>query len=80
MTTALASQLVAGQFPQWAALPVTPIDSDGNDNTTFRLGDKMLVRLPTADQYTLQVEKEQRWLPVLAAQLPFPIPEPLAKG
>jgi len=26
------------------------------------------------------VYKEHRWLPVLAAQLPLPIPEPLAKG
>jgi aminoglycoside phosphotransferase (APT) family kinase protein len=80
ITTALASRLVAGQFPQWAALRLTPSDSDGNDNTTFRLGEEMLVRLPTADRYTLQVDKEHRWLPILAAQLPLPIPKPLAKG
>ena len=27
-----------------------------------------------------QVEKEHRWLPILARQLPLPIPEPVAKG
>src|SRR5271154_5510117 len=27
-----------------------------------------------------QVDKEHRWLPVLAPQLPLPVPEPLAKG
>jgi aminoglycoside phosphotransferase (APT) family kinase protein len=30
--------------------------------------------------YVEAVEKEQRWLPVLAGQLPLPIPEPLAMG
>lgn len=40
----------------------------------------MTIRLPTGDWYARQVEKEQRWLPVLAPQLPLPIPEPLAEG
>jgi aminoglycoside phosphotransferase (APT) family kinase protein len=80
ITTELASRLVAGQFPRWADLPIRPVDSDGNDNTTFRLGGGMSVRLPTADRYAPQVDKEHRWLPILAAQLPLPIPEPLAKG
>lgn len=80
MTPSLVSRLVAAQFPQWADLRVTPVESDGNDNTTFRLGDAMSVRLPSADRYTPQVDKEHRWLPILAAHLPFPIPEPLAKG
>jgi aminoglycoside phosphotransferase (APT) family kinase protein len=80
ITTALASRLVAGQFPQWADLPVTRVEPDGNDNVTFRLGDEMSVRLPSADRYAPQVDKEHRWLPILAAQLPLSIPEPLAKG
>ena len=40
----------------------------------------MSVRLPSAARYALQVEKEQRWLPILAPQLPLPIPVPLAMG
>jgi aminoglycoside phosphotransferase (APT) family kinase protein len=36
--------------------------------------------LPTGDWYAQQVDKEQRWLPVLAPQLPLPIPEPVAQG
>ena len=71
---------VAGQFPQWADLPITPVAVNGWDNTTFRLGEQMSVRLPSADSYVAQVDKEQRWLPVLAGQLPLPIPQPLAKG
>jgi len=80
ITPALVSRLVAAQFPQWAHLPVTPVELDGWDNTTFRLGDDMSVRLPTADSYAPQVDKEHRWLPILAGHLPLPIPEPLAKG
>jgi aminoglycoside phosphotransferase (APT) family kinase protein len=80
ITPALASGLVASQFPMWADLPVRPVAADGWDNTTFRLGDHMSVRLPSADCYTQQVDKEHRWLPVLAGQLPLPVPMPLAKG
>jgi aminoglycoside phosphotransferase (APT) family kinase protein len=76
----LVSRLVAAQFPQWARLPVTPVEPNGWDNRTFRLGPDMLVRLPSAERYAAQVAKEQRWLPVLARQLPLPIPTPLAGG
>jgi aminoglycoside phosphotransferase (APT) family kinase protein len=80
ITPALVTRLVAMQFPQWAHLPVTPVDLDGHDNTTFRLGDELSVRLPSDDAYVPQVDKEHRWLPILALQLPLPIPEPLARG
>jgi aminoglycoside phosphotransferase (APT) family kinase protein len=40
----------------------------------------MSVRLPSSRAYVEQVEKEHRWLPILAPQLPLPIPEPLAMG
>jgi aminoglycoside phosphotransferase (APT) family kinase protein len=80
ITPAVAARLVATQFPQWADLPVAPVALDGWDNTTFRLGDELSVRLPSADAYVAQVEKERRWLPILAPQLPLPIPEPVAIG
>jgi aminoglycoside phosphotransferase (APT) family kinase protein len=80
ITPALVSRLVEAQFPQWAGLPVTPVELDGWDNTTFRLGEEMSVRLPSAERYAAQVDKEHRWLPILARQLPLAIAEPLAKG
>ncbi|HYS32109.1 MAG TPA: aminoglycoside phosphotransferase family protein [Streptosporangiaceae bacterium] len=80
ITADLVSRLIAAQFPQWAGLPVRPVELDGWDNTTFRLGEDMSVRLPSGDKYVLQVDKEHRWLPVLAPRLPLPIPQPLAKG
>lgn len=76
----LAGRLVAAQFPQWADLPVRPVAQGGWDNRTFHLGERMIVRLPSAERYAAQVEKEQRWLPRLAHGLPLPIPEPLAMG
>jgi aminoglycoside phosphotransferase (APT) family kinase protein len=76
----LVSRLVSTQFPQWADLPIKPVEFDGWDNTTFRLGEDMSVRLPSAERYILQVDKEHRWLPKLASHLPLPIPVPLVKG
>lgn len=76
----LAHRLVAAQFPDWADLPVRGVSDQGWDNQTYHLGDAMLVRLPSAEEYALAVEKEHRWLPSLAEQLPLPIPAPLAQG
>ena len=76
----LARRLVDRQFPHWAGLPIRPVELSGWDNRTFRLGDELSVRLPSGDGYRLQVEKEQRWLPVLAPRLPLPVPVPVALG
>ncbi|WP_426503862.1 aminoglycoside phosphotransferase family protein [Dactylosporangium sp. McL0621] len=73
-------RLIAEQFPRWAHLPVRPVAVNGWDNQTFHLGDRMSVRLPTAREYALAVDKEHRWLPMLAQHVPVPIPRPLAKG
>jgi aminoglycoside phosphotransferase (APT) family kinase protein len=77
---ALARALVASQFPQWAHLPLRRVANDGWDNRSFRLGEEMVVRLPSAEPYAAQVAKEHQWLPVLTAALSFPIPKPLALG
>jgi aminoglycoside phosphotransferase (APT) family kinase protein len=80
ITPALVECLVREQFAQWAHLPVTPVEHDGWDNASFRLGDELSVRLPSSEHYAAQVDKEHRWLPVLAPYLPLPIPRPVAKG
>lgn len=76
----LVRRLVAAQFPRWADLPIKPVQFGGWDNKTFHLGEEMSVRLPSAQGYAAQVEKEHRWLPRLAPLLPLPIPVPLAMG
>lgn len=73
-------RLVSSQFPQWADLPIAPVANGGWDNLTFHLGSDMVLRLPSASEYAEAVEKEHRWLPVLAPRLPLPVPVPLAQG
>lgn len=77
---ALVKRLIAAQFPQWSDLAVTPVEVDGWDNRTYRLGNDMTVRLPTAAGYVPAVAKESRWLPRLAAALPVTIPDVLGEG
>jgi aminoglycoside phosphotransferase (APT) family kinase protein len=77
---AVVHRLVADQFPQWKDLPIRPIIPGGWDNRTFRLGEQMLIRMPSAVCYAGQVEKEQHWLPKLAPLLPLRISEPLEMG
>lgn len=76
----LVRRLVANQFPQWKELSVRPVARQGWDNRTFHLGDHMLIRMPSAADYAVQVEKEYKWLPKLAPLLPIPIPVPIAIG
>lgn len=76
----LVRRLLAAQFPQWADLPIEPVQSAGTDNALYRLGDDMVVRLPRIHWAIGQVDKEYRWLPRLAPLLPLAIPVPLAKG
>ena len=78
ITVEVARALVQEQFPHWSHLPIGPVETDGNINANFRLGFELLIRLPTID--VVDVAKEHRWLPVLAHQLPLPIPEPVARG
>lgn len=74
------ASLIREQFPEWADRAIVPVEPGGWDNRTFRLGQDLLVRLPSHARYVPQVEKEQRWLPVLAPKLPLPIPAPVAMG
>ena len=76
----LVRQLLATQFPEWAKLPLRRVESAGTDNALYRLGDDMVVRLPRIDWAISQIEREYRWLPKFAPQLPLDIPVPLAMG
>ncbi|WEV24864.1 aminoglycoside phosphotransferase family protein [Streptomyces sp. 71268] len=78
--SALVRRLVRGQFPRWAELPVTPVDSYGTDHAIYRLGDHLSVRLPRISGATRQAEREARWLPRLAPLLPLAIPVQVATG
>ncbi len=76
----LVRRLVAAQIPQWKDFLVRPVERSGWDSRIFHLGEHMLVRMPSAAKYAMQVEKEHRWLPILAPLLPLQIPVPLVMG
>ncbi len=80
LTREEAQQILRSQFPKWANLPVVEMGSPGWDNCSFRLGDRLVLRFPSASCYAGQVEKEQHWLPFLAPRLPFAIPVPQGLG
>lgn len=76
----LVRRLVAGQFPQWSGLPVTPVPSSGTDHDVYRLGEELSVRLPIIGWAAGQAQHEARWLPRLAPHLPLAVPTVLALG
>lgn len=80
ITPELAHKLILEQFPEYSSLPVTSVERQGHDNRIFRLGDEMLIRMPTDESYALKVAKEQDLLPKLVPHLSFEIPAPIKMG
>src|SRR3984957_6916520 len=79
VTPDLVRRLLPAQPPDLAGLPVTPF-TNGWDNTLFRLGDGLVVRLPRRTLGAVIAANEQRWLPLLAPRLPLPVPVPVRTG
>ncbi|MEO3974868.1 aminoglycoside phosphotransferase family protein [Streptomyces sp. CAU 1734] len=75
----LIRSLLTAQRPEWAGLPLSPAGA-GTDNTMYRLGEDLLVRLPRTADSARSVRKEQRWLPRLAPLLAHPVPEVVHAG
>nr|WP_315527412.1 hypothetical protein [Carnobacterium maltaromaticum] len=66
ITIDLAKKLIFEQFPQWSHLEINAVKNSGHDNRTFHLGDDLTIRLPSGKEYEPQIQKEAKWLPVLA--------------
>jgi aminoglycoside phosphotransferase (APT) family kinase protein len=75
----LVRALIIEQHPDLAALPVRPL-SKGWDNTMFRLGEELTVRMPHREIGVELLLSERRWLPVLAPELPVAVPVPERAG
>ncbi|MGE3800423.1 MAG: aminoglycoside phosphotransferase family protein [Candidatus Kapaibacterium sp.] len=75
----LVRSLLSRQHPDLADLPLQIVDQ-GWDNVMFRLGNDFTVRLPRRAVAATLIEHEQRWLPLIADQLPLPVPVPLRVG
>ncbi|MEV0899520.1 phosphotransferase [Actinoplanes sp. NPDC049802] len=71
--------LLRAQRPEWAALPLARAGA-GTENTMYRLGPDLLIRLPRTSGRAAPLRKEQRWLPRLAPLLPCAIPAPVYAG
>lgn len=80
ITPKLAKKLIINQFPEYAHLSVREVEKQGHDNRTYRLGEDMLIRMPTAESYALAIPKEYELLPKLATRLNTSIPTPLKMG
>jgi aminoglycoside phosphotransferase (APT) family kinase protein len=76
---AVVRSLLREQRPEWAALAIS-LAGAGTDNTMYRLGDQLLIRLPRTAGNERAVRKEQAWLPRLAPYLSCRIPEPVHAG
>jgi aminoglycoside phosphotransferase (APT) family kinase protein len=77
--TSLVRALLREQHADLASLPLAEA-GEGWDNKLFRLGDGLVVRLPRRRVAAGLIEHEQRWLPVLAPNLPLPVPAPVRVG
>lgn len=76
--------LVDEQFPQWRALPVRAIASQGTVNAIFRIGDELAARFPLRPGDTARtrsgLEAEAAAARELAGRTRFRTPEPVALG
>jgi aminoglycoside phosphotransferase (APT) family kinase protein len=79
LSIALVRDLLRAQHPDISQLPLAEVAS-GWDNAIFRLGDELAVRLPRRAVAAPLLENEQRWLPLLHARLPLPVPKPIRVG
>jgi aminoglycoside phosphotransferase (APT) family kinase protein len=75
----LVRRLLADQHPDLAHLPVEFL-ANGWDNELYRVGDRLVARLPRRALGAEIIKNEQRWLPGLAPRLPLPIPYPERTG
>jgi aminoglycoside phosphotransferase (APT) family kinase protein len=76
----LVRRLLEAQFPDWAELPLEPVEPRGTDNRLFRLGDALGVRLPCRPSTVRTLVKEREWLRKLGPHLPLDTPVPVADG
>ena len=79
ITPSLVRSLLIAQAPDLAHLPLHPAGS-GWDNTLFRLGEELVVRLPRRAVADELMAAEQHWLPGLTASLGVPTSAPVRAG
>jgi aminoglycoside phosphotransferase (APT) family kinase protein len=79
VTADLVRRLLADQHPDLANQRIEFL-ANGWDNALFRVGDRLVARMPRRELGATIILHEQRWLPLLAPRLPLPIPYPERTG
>ncbi|HEY5110857.1 MAG TPA: aminoglycoside phosphotransferase family protein [Acidimicrobiales bacterium] len=76
---ALVTSLLRAQFPDLADLDCYNV-SEGFDNSLWRLGTELVVRIPRREIAAGFTENELRWLPEMARHVSLATPLPLRAG
>ena len=53
----LVYNLIKNQFPEYSHLEIKSVEKQGHDNRTYKIGDDLLIRMPTAESYAIKVPK-----------------------
>lgn len=77
---ALVTRLLREHVPDLSGHGVRPTSTSGSSNWVFRVGEHHAVRLPRRDAYVPDLLKEARWVPLLASDLPVPVPDVVHLG
>jgi len=84
VSAGMVRALIDNQFPQWRALPVRRVASEGTVNAIFRIGDDLAARLPLRSGDSGAVRQwlvsEAEAARELAGRTRFRTPEPVALG
>lgn len=80
VSVGLVGRLIARDVPGLAGLTLRRLHSTGSSNVVFRLGDELLVRLPRQVGGAAAIDKEARYLPLMARCLPVAVPNIVAVG
>jgi aminoglycoside phosphotransferase (APT) family kinase protein len=75
----LVRELVSSQFSHLSQLTLRQV-GEGFDNSLWRLGDELVVRVPRREVAAALIENELRWLPVVARDVTLQTPLPLLAG
>lgn len=76
----LVKKLIKDQCPKYCSLPLKPIKTTGTTHALFRLGSEYLIRLPRLEESSVNIEKENEFLPQFEKFLSIPISIPIFKG
>lgn len=80
VSTELAGQLVADQFPDWVGLELRTVGAGGSDNVMIRLGAGLVLRFPRLSSAVGALETELRWLGWAAGVSSLEVPDVVAEG